>query len=116
MNKTLKDILVDVYEAGFNDGLRSDEVDYSKPDYEQIEKDIRDLPWVSVEERLPEEGASKTNGDSVWIRIEYKDGNKSVWYERGWYNHRVKKWQSRDSYDGLPVTHWLEITPPRSVA
>ena len=27
-------------------------------------------PWVSVEERLPEDGSSAINGDSVWIRVE----------------------------------------------
>lgn len=81
---------------------------------ENIAQAIAELDrWVKVEDGLPSEGEfAAINGDSVWIRIEYKDGNKSVWYERGWYNHRAKIWQSRHSIDGLPVTHWADITPP----
>lgn len=67
------------------------------------EDTVKSLPWISVEERLPE------NTDLVYLWLDGPTGSGDIgFYENGiWLTSDATVWASP-----WTVTHWLPITPP----
>lgn len=57
-------------------------------------------PWISVEDRLPEEREIINSAVSVDVLVHTKEG----WCTIGYYNHELNKWRAIGN-----VTHWMPI-------
>ena len=79
-------------------------IDEAREEIAELEKQLKASPWISVEDRLPEE---KMNHWSSWVVVlrdlPVLDVDELADFSR--YDHEKKQWP----YQNETITHWMPI-------